>query len=92
MWTHKHSPCTNVAKLISTFLHLFIASAQRTRSEEKYEKPNNRPKAVISIVKLVTCCQSETCGIELCLSPRKDSYIYLGVKGTARDLRENLFT
>lgn len=34
----------------------------------------------MSIVKLVTCCHSETCGIELCLSPRKDSYIYLGSK------------
>jgi len=46
----------------------------------KIRKPNNRPKAVISIVKLVTCCRSETCGFELCLSPRKDSYIYLDSK------------
>ena len=30
-------------------------------------------------MKLVTCCcHSETRGIELCLSPSKDSYIYLG--------------
>jgi len=36
MRTHKHNRCTNIAKLIATFLHLFIVSAQRTRSEEKY--------------------------------------------------------
>jgi hypothetical protein len=37
MRTHKHNRCTNIAKLIAMFLHLFIASEQRTRSEEIYE-------------------------------------------------------
>ena len=37
MRTHKHNRCTNIAKLIGTFLYLFIASGQRTRSEEIYE-------------------------------------------------------
>jgi hypothetical protein len=37
----------------------------------------------MSIVKLVTCCHSEACGIELYLLPWKDSYVHWGVKGTA---------
>jgi len=37
MRTHKHNRCTSIAKLIATFLHLFIASGQRTSSEEIYE-------------------------------------------------------